>query len=80
MPARDFYHDTVRKALEADGWVITHDPYFLRLGKRKGYIDLGAEMIGAEKGSEQIAVEIKGFMGLSDVDEFEDALGQFFSL
>ena len=77
MPARDFYHETVRKALEADGWVITHDPYFLRLGKRKGYIDLGAEMIGAEKGSEQIAVEIKGFMGLSDVDEFEDALGQF---
>lgn len=41
MPARDFYHETVRKALEADGWVTTHDPYFLRLGKRKGYIDLG---------------------------------------
>ncbi len=41
MPARDFYHETVRKALEADGWVITHDPYFPRLGKRKGYIDLG---------------------------------------
>ena len=76
-PAKDIYHQTVRKALEADGWTITHDPYFLRLGKRKGYIDLGAEMICAEKESEHIAVEIKSFVGLSEVDEFEDALGQF---
>jgi hypothetical protein len=54
-----------------------HDPYFIRLGKRKGFIDLGAEIIGAEKGTEQIAVEIKSFSGLSEVDDFEDALGQF---
>ncbi len=26
MPARDIYHDTVRNALEKDGWTITHDP------------------------------------------------------
>jgi hypothetical protein len=36
MPARDFYHDVVRHALEQDGWTITHDPYFMRIGKRKG--------------------------------------------
>ncbi|NMF86276.1 element excision factor XisH family protein [Nodosilinea sp. P-1105] len=23
MPAKDLFHDTVRKALEKDGWVIT---------------------------------------------------------
>lgn len=78
MPARDFYHDTVKKALEKDGWTITHDPYTIRLGRRKGYIDLGAEkLLGAEKGGVKIAVEVKSFLGLSDLDEFEDAVGQF---
>lgn len=77
MPAKDIYHDIVREALEKAGWTITHDPYFIRLGKRRGFIDLGAEIIGAEKGLEKIAVEIKSFLGASDVDEFEDALGQF---
>ena len=77
MAAKDKYHKQVRLALEKEGWHITHDPYFIRLGKRKGFIDLGAETIGAERGLEKIAVEIKSFSGVSDVDEFEDALGQF---
>lgn len=79
MPAKDKYHDNVRKALEFDGWEITHDPYYLKLGRRKGYIDLGAKrmILGAEKGSEKIAVEVKSFLGMSDLDQFEDALGQF---
>ena len=49
------------------------------LGKRRGFIDLGAErdMLAAEKGKEKIAVEIKSFLGFSDVDQFEDALGQY---
>ena len=49
------------------------------IGRRKGYIDLGAErtIIAAERGSERIAVEIKSFTGPSDLDQFEDALGQF---
>ncbi|MEL6717597.1 MAG: element excision factor XisH family protein [Bacteroidota bacterium] len=76
---KDRYHDSVVKALIKAGWKITHDPYFLRLGRRKGFIDLGAEkvIIGAEKGVEKIAVEIKSFLGDSDVDQFEDAIGQF---
>lgn len=77
MPARDFHHDTVKIALQKDGWVITHDPYFVRIGRRKGYIDLGAELLAAEKEQTKIAIEIKSFLGLSDLDEFEDALGQF---
>ncbi len=75
--AKDKFHDHVRTALENDGWVITHDPYKIIIGRRKGYIDLGAELIGAEKNTEKIAVEIKSFLGLSDLDQFEDALGQF---
>jgi XisH protein len=77
MPKLDKYHPNVRAALEKAGWLITHDPYFIRLGKRRGYIDLAAEIIGAERGTEKIAVEIKSFSGLSDVNDFEDALGQF---
>lgn len=75
--AKDKFHEHVRTALEADGWKITHDPYKIMIGRRRGYIDLGAELIGAEKETEKIAVEIKSFLGLSDLDQFEDAMGQF---
>jgi hypothetical protein len=75
--ARDKYHREVREALEKEGWTITHDPYKIMIGRRRGYIDLGAEIIGAEKDNEKIAVEIKSFIGVSDLDQFEDALGQF---
>lgn len=77
--ARDYYHAVVKKALEMDGWTITDDPYFIYVGRRKGFIDLGAErkLIGAQKGDEKIAIEIKSFLAPSDLDQFEDALGQF---
>jgi XisH protein len=47
--ARDKFHSEVRLALEKEGWIITHDPYKIMIGRRRGYIDLGAEIIGAEK-------------------------------
>lgn len=75
--ARDKFHNEVRVALEKDGWIITHDPYKIMIGRRRGYIDLGAEIIGAAKEDQIIAVEIKSFIGVSDLDQFEDALGQF---
>nr|WP_283752496.1 element excision factor XisH family protein [Roseofilum acuticapitatum] len=31
MSAKDVFHDTVRIALEKDGWTITHDPLFIKL-------------------------------------------------
>lgn len=30
--AKDIFHDTVKLALQKDGWTITHDPYRLRYG------------------------------------------------
>ena len=53
MPARDFYHADVVRALLADGWRITADPLVLPVGGRDLYIDLGAEnsTIGAESSS-----------------------------
>ena len=78
MPAKDFYHDTVRIALEKDGWTITEDPLTLSIGSRSVYVDLGArKLLAANKGKLQIAVEIKSFIGNSPVRELETALGQY---
>jgi hypothetical protein len=79
MPVRDYYHDVVRNALKKDGWTITHDPYRLKLARKKNlYIDLGAErLIAAEKGVSKIAVEIKSFRSVSEMKDLEEAVGQF---
>jgi hypothetical protein len=78
MPARDHLHDRVRRALERDGWTITHDPLRLRWRKKDVYADLGAErIVAAEKGPLRIAVEVKSFSGPSPIDALEKALGQF---
>lgn len=76
--AKDIFHETVKKALEKDGWTITHDPYRLRYGVADVYIDLAAEeAIAAEKQGRKIAVEVKSFVGSSTISEFHTALGQF---
>ncbi|MBW4667453.1 MAG: fatty-acid synthase [Cyanomargarita calcarea GSE-NOS-MK-12-04C] len=78
MPARDIYHNAVRKALEKEDWQIIKDPFILRWGARDLYIDLGAEkLIAAEKSGLKIAVEIKSFIGASPVTDLENALGQY---
>jgi hypothetical protein len=78
MPARDLYHENVRKALIADGWTITDDPYILTFGKKDVYVDLSAERpIAAEKEGEKIAVEVKTFRGASETRDLENAVGQF---
>ena len=78
MSAKDTFHDAVRAALIKDGWTITHDPYTLSFGTTKVYTDLGAERpIAAERGGEKIALEIKSFLGDSEVRELEIGLGQF---
>ncbi|MEI6332261.1 MAG: element excision factor XisH family protein [Pseudanabaena sp. ELA645] len=78
MPARDIYHNTVKTALEKDGWTITHDPFPLQIGKKRLSADLGAErLISAEKNLQKIVVEVKSFVGQSDVKDLEQALGQY---
>ncbi len=78
MPAKDIYHDNVKKALTKDGWDITHDPFVLKWGWKNLFVDLGAEqLLGAEKGRRKIAVEIKSFTGPSDMTDLERALGQY---
>jgi len=78
MPRKDTYHQTVVEALTTDGWIITADPLILSYGGRDVYVDIGAEgTIGAERAGQKIGVEIKSFLGASDVHELEVALGQY---
>ncbi|MBN3892504.1 MAG: XisH family protein [Nostoc sp. JL31] len=77
--AKDVFHLQVKKALIKDGWIITHDPFTIRVSEAiKLQIDLAAEnAIAAERNAEKIAVEIKSFIADSDISEFHTALGQY---
>ena len=77
MPARDVFHSSVKLALDRDGW-FNIEPLSLRYGRTKLEIDLGAErFFVAQKGTVQIAVEVKSFAGASVVYEFHQAIGQY---
>lgn len=68
----------MKSALRKDGWTITHDPFPLQIGKKRLSADLGAErLISAEKETQRIVVEVKSFVGQSDVKDLEQALGQY---
>jgi hypothetical protein len=78
MSARDRYHEPCKAALIKDGWIVTDDPLYLKYGAKDMFADLGAEeILGAELGGRKIAVEIKSFLGPSDLTDLEKALGQF---
>ena len=49
MPARALHHEHVRRALEHDGWTITHDPLRLKVRRRRPYVDLGAVEVGVKQ-------------------------------
>ena len=79
VPARDRYHDIFKNALLKDGWTITHDPLRLKWGIKDMYVDLGAEqVVTAEKAGRKIAVEIKSFVGASEINDLQNAVGQYF--
>lgn len=80
MSAKDIFHNAVRSALEKEGWIITHDPLFIKVEELDFFIDLaGQKIIAAEKDGLKIAVEIKSFIAASDLASFYNALGQFLS-
>jgi hypothetical protein len=76
--ARDAFHDLFREILTAYGWDITHDPYALSEWDPEWEIDFSAEkIIGAEKGNQKIAIELKSFLRPSFAYEFHQTLGQY---
>jgi hypothetical protein len=63
MSAKDIYHNTVIRALEKDGWSVTHQNFSVTIGGRDMFVDIGAErLLAAERGDEKIAVEVKSFV------------------
>ena len=78
MPAKDIYHDTVKNALIKYGWTITDDPLSLKVGKKDIFIDLAAnKLLVAQKQDTKIAVEVKSFIGSSEIEDLKNALGQY---
>lgn len=78
MPAKDLYHDVFVRALQKDGWTITHEPLTVKVGETDLFIDLGAErFIVAEKANERVAIEVKSFIRLSAIQDLKEAVGQF---
>jgi len=76
--AKDLFHNVVKTALIKDGWTITDDPLFLKVGGVDLFIDLGAEkLLAAERDGNKIAVEIKSFINTSSIADFHLAIGQF---
>ncbi|OUL20140.1 XisH protein [Nostoc sp. RF31YmG] len=78
MPAKDLYHDAVKNALIKDGWLIIADPYIIKYEDAELYADLAAEKpIAAERQGQKIVIEIKSFVGKSQMYDFHNALGQY---
>lgn len=77
MPAKDIYHDTVIKALIKSGWKITHDPYRIKWKKKNLFIDLGASKTTNSDRIDKIAIEVKSFIGKSNIEDLEKAVGQY---
>ena len=76
--ARDIIHQACRRALEKDGWIITHDPFIIQSGGLRMDIDLAAEQaFAAERGLERILVEIKSFISKSKLTDFYEAKGKY---
>jgi hypothetical protein len=76
--AKDRFHQVVRTALEKEGWQITADPYEISVDEVDFEIDLASEkLLAATRENQKIAVEVKSFIGSSNISDFHTALGQF---
>ena len=61
--ARDRLHSNVKEALLKEGWNITHDPLRVPIDGTYLEVDMAGEIIiGAERGGEKIAIEVKSFL------------------
>ncbi|MGH9799287.1 MAG: element excision factor XisH family protein [Blastocatellia bacterium] len=77
MARRDSIHFMVRRALEKDGWTITHDPIVLAFKDLRLKIDLAAEhYFAAEKEGRKIAVEVKDFDRNAMASDLQKMIGQ----
>ena len=74
MPAKDRYHDTLKKALIKDQWLVADEQVKLKVGDRRLWIDLEAEHRTERT---LILVEVKEMVSASPVDDLADSVGQY---
>ena len=77
MSRRDDFHYPVRRALEKEGWAITHDPVILTFRDLRLKADLGAERyLAAEKQGRSVVIEVKDFDTTAMSSELQKMIGQ----
>jgi len=74
VPAKDRYHDAVKRALVKAGWEIIRDQYPIRIGDKRIWIDFSAE---EADGSTAAFFEVKDFHNSQSVQLLRDAVGQY---
>ncbi len=75
MPAKDRYHDTVKRALGKDGWTIDDEQITLTVEQRNLWIDLQASKTEPRL---VILIEVKELAEVdSAVEALANALGKF---
>lgn len=75
MPAKDRYHDTVKRALIKDGWTIAREQAALKIGKR--FLSVDIEAAKADP-TIIILVEVKELDDVSSpVEALANALGKY---
>jgi hypothetical protein len=76
--ARDLFHHQVKNALIKDGWTITDDPLYLKVGDVNMEVDLAAEKVfAAQREGVKIAIEVKSFLSKSKLYDYYEAEGQY---
>ena len=81
MPAIDRCEEQVVRALEKSGWLITHQPFAIRINKsRAGYVYADLRLRQKTNNQMIIVVEVKCFDSTrTQLDEFYQAVGQYVS-
>ncbi len=75
MPAKDRYHELVKRAFVKAGWTIAREQVYMSDNHRHIWIDLG---IRRENDETLILIEIKGFdPSASMLDALMSAIGQY---
>jgi hypothetical protein len=74
LPAKDRYHDRLKRALIKDQWLITDEQVKLKICDRRLWIDIEAEH---QTERTLILVEVKEMMSASQVDDLSNSVGQY---
>jgi hypothetical protein len=75
MPAKDRYHETVKRALLKAGWTISREQVRLSFGTHNLWVDIQAESL---EGQRVILVEVKELYDVpSPVEALAKAIGKY---